>query len=471
MAEISVHLPDDVAVVNVGLDVFAQAIEAQDRSVVRVDWKIPGGGDETVVAALRRLYGPLAAQVEAANTEVVRRLDESLPELVAVEPARDVVPGLEDGTLLHCGPAIAYEDACDPLQRSMRAAAVAEGYAADVAEAGRRLGAGEIALAPANAHRTVVPMVSAIGPSQPVLVVENGPGGNRAFSPLNQGPGETAWFGMDSPPAVERLAFLRDVAGPLLHEVVQRHGPLDVFGLAAQGVQMGDDVHIRNQASSNLLLRALLPELVALDDPRREALARFLSTNYLFFLNLAMAAARATADWAAEVEGSSIVTSMARNGTSYDVHLAGDPTPHLAPAPPVGQALYYAGFGPEVSANDVGDSAVLELVGLGGAAAGGSPSVAAFVGGTMADARRTTEEVDRICAGRSSRFRLAVLDGRGTPIGIDARKVVESGTTPKVTTGILHASAGTGQVGAGVAAAPLACFVDALFGLDRRLRR
>jgi hypothetical protein len=122
-----------------------------------------------------------------------------------------------------------------------------------------------------------------------------------------------------------------------------------------------------------------------------------------------------------------------------------------------------------VSAPDVGDSAVLELVGLGGAAAGGSPSVAAFVGGSMADARATTEELDLICAGRSSRFRLPVLDLRGTPLGVDARRVVELGITPKVTTGILHASAGTGQVGAGVAEAPLSCFVDAVLALDRSL--
>jgi hypothetical protein len=112
---------------------------------------------------------------------------------------------------------------------------------------------------------------------------------------------------------------------------------------------------------------------------------------------------------------------------------------------------------------------VLELIGLGGPAAGASPSVAAFVGGTMADAVATTEDMDRICAARSSRFKIALLDFRGTPIGVDVRKVVESGATPKVTTGILHASAGTGQVGAGVAAAPLSCFADALLDLDRRL--
>jgi hypothetical protein len=87
----------------------------------------------------------------------------------------------------------------------------------------------------------------------------------------------------------------------------------------------------------------------------------------------------------------------------------------------------------------------------------------------MADAIHLTEDMDRICAGRSSRFKLPLLDFRGTPIGVDVRKVVETGITPRINTGILHASAGTGQVGAGVAVAPLECFSQALLALDRHL--
>jgi Protein of unknown function (DUF1116) len=464
-----IELPDEIAVVNVGLGLFRDAVAAQDRPVENVDWRIPAGGDPAVVGALRRLYGPRAAKVEAANAEVVRRIDQSQPVLLGIQAARDVVPGFGGRMLLHCGPRIDYDRACDPLQRSLRAAVVAEGWAADTGGAGRLLANGEVALEPANLHDTVVPMVTAIGPTQPVFVVENAPGANRAYSPLNQGPGETAWFGRETETAIERLRFLRDVVGPLLDQVIQRTAPIDVFGLAAQGVQMGDDVHIRTQASSNLLIRTLLPALSALDDTRRVDVAVFLAQNYLFFLNLAMAAARATTGWAMDVPDSSIVTTMSRNGTDFGVRLAGGDDWFLAPAPPIGQAMYYAGFGPETSAADVGDSAVLELVGLGGPAAGASPSVAAFVGGTMADAMATTEAADRICAARSSRFKIALLDFRGTPIGVDVRRVVESGETPRVTTGILHAHAGTGQVGAGVATAPLSCFVAALLDLDRRL--
>lgn len=465
----SMQLPEEVAVVNVGLGLFADAVAAQGRAVESVEWRIPGGGDVAVVAALRRLWGPHAERVERANAEVIRRLDESAPTLGEVRPASEVVPGFGGRTLLHCGPGIDFERVCDPLRRSMRAAVVAEGWAPDVAAADAALARGQVTLEPANLHDTVVPMVTAMGPGQPVFVVENPAGGNRAFAPLNQGPGHTAWFGMDNPAAIDRLTFLRDVAGPLLDQALARSGPIDVFGLAAQGLQMGDDVHIRTQASTNLLIKALLAHLLALDDPRRVELGAFLSANHLFFLTLAMAAARAATGYATNVADSSIVTTMARNGTDFAIAVAGDDHWYLAPAPPIGDALYYAGQGPETSARDVGDSAVLELCGLGAPAAGGSPSVAAFVGGTMADALAMTEYSDEICAGRSSRFKLPLLDFRGTPLGVDVRRVVASGATPKVTTGILHVSDGSGQVGAGVATAPLACFVDALVALDHRL--
>ena len=466
-------LPDDVTVVNVGLPLFAEAIAAQGRPVADVDWRIPAGGDAEALAALRRLYGTRAAAIDEANAEVVRRLDSGVPLLVGLAPAAEVVPGLGERTIIHCGPPIGWADICDPLRRSIRAAVMAEGWAESPDEAGALVEKGEVTLEPANHHDTVVPMASALGPSAWVWIVENRDGGTRAFSGINQGPGEVPWFGRETPAAVERLRFLRDVAGPLLNEAltaaVEAGGPLDVFAVAAQGLQMGDDVHMRTQASTNLLIRTLLPHLLALDSPQRVELGRFLAGNHLFFLNLAMAAARSLTAWAQQVEGSSVIVGMARNGTTFGVRLPGSDEWHLAPSPPVGHALYYSGQGPKTSAPDIGDSALLELVGLGGPAAAGSPAVAGFVGGTMADAVRLTKDMDRICAGRSSRFKLALLDFRGTPIAVDVRRVVETGITPRINTGILHVSDGSGQVGAGVAVAPLGCFRDALLALDREL--
>lgn len=463
-------LPDEVGVVCVGLPLFAQAVAAQGRPSVQVDWRVPAGGDPEVLAALRRLSGPLHEQIDEANAEVLRRLDTGVPLLTGIRPAGEVVDGLDGRTLLHAGPALAVDEAGDPLRRSMRAAVVAEGWADDARAADGLLGSGQVRLSPANEAGVVVPMATVMGPTTPVWVVELEAGGTTAWAPLGQGSGDVAWFGRDTPGAIDRLVLLREAVAPVLAEALEDSGPVDVLALAAQAVAMGDDVHVRTQAATNLLLRHLLPSLMAGESPRRVEVARYLSSNYLLFLTLAMASARSLTGWAGEVEGSSIVTTMARNGTQFGAKLSGHDRWFLAPAPMVGHALYHPGRGDEDAAPDIGDSAVLELVGLGGAAAAGSPAVGQLVGG-LAAAAELTAELERVCVTRSTRFTLPTFGGRGTPLGVDVRRVVEHGITPKVTTGILHNSDGSGQVGAGVAEAPLACFREALLDLDRRLAR
>lgn len=463
-------LPGTVSVVNVGLTLLGDAVRAQQAEVADVRWQIPALGKEDLVGSLTRLYGPRAERIDQANREVLRRLGEGSPQFTRIGTALGELPGMTSRTILHCGPPLPWAQFCDPLRRSVLAAITAEGLAASPAEAGAMVERGEVVLEPANHHDTVLPMATALGPSAPVVVAENPAGGNRAYSGLNQGPGSTPWFGVDSPDAVQRLRFLRDAVAPVLNEAVQASGPIDILAMATQGLQMGDDSHMRTQATTNLLIRHLLPYLARVRNPGLAEVGEFLSTDHLFFLNIVMAAAKALTDWAAQVPDSSIVTGMARNGTTFGVRLAatGDRW-FVAPSPPVSDALYNPGFGPDDGAPDIGDSAVLELIGLGGAAAAASPAVAAFLGGGMAAAVGATQAMDRVSAGRSSRFRLPFLDFRGSPLGIDVRKVVETGVTPSITTGILHRSAGTGQVGAGVAHAPLECFEDALSQLDRDL--
>jgi len=467
--EASTALPQQVGVVNVGLPLFADAVASQGAPVISVDWRVPAGGQPALVAALGRVYGLHSERIEAANAEVLRRLDSGVPMLTGITTVADAAPELGERVLLHCGPALSYPQAPDPLRRSMQAAAVAEGWAASPAEAAELLDSERIGLSPANAHRVVVPMATALGPGAPLYVVTNEAGGTTAFAPISQGPGEVAWFGCATDASIARLVFLREVAASVIRDVLRRNGPIDVLALAAQAVTMGDDVHVRTQAATNLLIKEWLPRLTETGGGQVAAFARFLAANHLFFLTMAMAAARSLTEWAAGVPDSSIVTSMSRNGTTFGIRLAGSPEWFTAEAPKVGHALYHPGRGPDDGARDIGDSAVLELCGLGAAAAAGSPAVAQLLGGSMAAAAALTERLATVCAGQSSRFKIPVLGNVGTPLGVDVRKVAELGTTPAVTTGILHRSAGTGQVGAGVAEAPLACFADALTDLDRRL--
>jgi len=442
--------------VNLGLSTFADALRAQGAPVIEIDWRPPPAD---LVGVLTRLWGD---RVDAANARVVERLEGVAPCAVTVAPAREVVPGARDGLLLHAGPPIAWDRVCDPQRRALTAAAVFEGWASDREDAERRLAAGAIELEPGNEHDHVGPMTGICSPSMPVWVVEGG--GARAFSTLNEGPGRTLWFGVGDDEAVERLRFFRDELGPTLARLLDHRGPVDVFALAAQGVNMGDELHMRSQATGNLLMRDLLPAFAALGG---EASARFVAGNHHFFLNLTMAACKCAWLSVGAVEASSIVSAMARNGTEMGLQLAGLPDRWFtAPAAPVQDQLLREGHSADDAAPDIGDSAVIECTGLGGMALAAAPAVAAFFGGDAAAALERTELMAQICATRSSRFSIA---GRGTPVGIDARLVAELGITPQITTGVLHASAGTGQIGAGVAHQPLEPFRDAVLALDETL--
>jgi hypothetical protein len=183
-----------------------------------------------------------------------------------------------------------------------------------------------------------------------------------------------------------------------------------------------------------------------------------------------MAAAKCASLAAAEVAGSSLVCLMSRNGTDMGLQLAGMPGRwFLAPAARVEDSLLNEGFEDADAAPDIGDSAVIECVGLGGMAVGAAPAVAAFFGGDAADAIARTEQMREICAGASERFTVPAMDSAGTPLGIDARLVCELGITPQITTGVLHASAGCGQIGAGIAHQPVAPFREAVVALARDL--
>jgi Protein of unknown function (DUF1116) len=458
-----------VAAVNVGLTTFSDAMRAQGAPSVDVDWRPPAAGDAEAVRALERLWGAHAELVAAANDEVIERIESVVPRAVTVAAARDAIPALGERTLLHSGTAIEWERVCDPQRRALVAACLFEGWAPDRTQAARLLASGEIELAPGHAHNHVGPMTGVCSPAMPVWVVEDERSGARAYSTLNEGPGRTLWFGVGDDDAIERLRFFRDQLGPALARLLERDGPVDVFSLAAQGVQMGDELHMRSQATGNLLIRNLLPGFAALGGERA---ARFIAGNHHFFLNLTMAAARCASLAAADVPGSTVVNLITRNGTDMGLQLAGLPGRWFcAQAPPVQDALLREGYTEADAALDIGDSAVIECVGLGGMALAAAPVVAAFIGGGASDAIARTELMRQITVAGSRRFTIPALDYEGGPVGIDARLAVGVGVTPQITTGVLHGSGGHGQIGAGVAHQPLQPFRDAVVALADQLDR
>jgi hypothetical protein len=419
------------------------------------------------VRALEHLWGAHAERIAAANQTVLEKIESTTPRAVAVARADEVMPALRDRVVVHSGTAIEWERMCEPQQRALIAACIFEGWARDHEQAASALSRGEVGLTPGHAHNHAGPMTGVCSPSMPVWVVEDEASGTRAYSTLNEGPGRTLWFGVGDGEAIQRLRFFRDELGPTLAKLIEREGPIDVLSLAAQGLQMGDELHMRSQATGNLLIRSLLAGFAALGGERE---ARFIAGNHHFFLNLTMAAARCASLAAAGVDGSSVVNLMTRNGTEMAIQIAGLPDRWFgARAAPVQDALLREGYSEGDAALDIGDSAVIECVGLGGVALAAAPAVAAFFGGGAADAAARTNLMSQITVGRSRRFTIPALDFAGTPLGIDARLAAELEITPQITTGVLHAAGGIGQIGAGVAHQPVAPFRAAVLALAEEL--
>ena len=410
--------------------------------------------------------------IRTANEAALARLIGGQPVLVDCLPARAAV-GLPARTVLHAGPPLDWHRACPTMQAAIQCAVRYEGWARDDASARALIAEGAIDRAPCHHWGAVGPMTGMVTASMPVFVVENRQHGNRACAAINEGLGRVLRFGANDESVIERLRWLEREAGPLLGAAIRGSGGIDLRAIMAQALRMGDEMHQRNVAASSLFARAIMPHVAraTADASLIARCADFLAGNDQFFLNLAMAAAKACADPCLGIAESTMVATMARNGTDFGIRVAGLGDRWFTAPVNTPEGLYFPGFGPADANPDIGDSAIVETVGLGGMAMAASPAVAGFVGaGGLREAIATTEEMAEICLGDHQHFRMPTLDDRGTPVGVDIRKVVETGITPLINTGMAGKVPGTGQIGAGVVRAPLACFEAALdaFAAARR---
>ena len=467
----SLWFKDKPSIVNVGLASFADSARECGARVTQIEWQPPAEGDRDAGMGLARLVGN--ALVEQANERAYAAYLNAQPALVGVGAAREVVPGLKDRHIAHAGPPIAWPDMCGPMQGAILGACLFEGWARDLAEAERLARDRGIGFTPCHHHDAVGPMAGIISPSMPVWIVENAVSGARCFSNMNEGLGKVLRFGANGPEVIERLRWIAETLGPALATALKRAGPIELKPLMAQALHMGDEVHNRNAAASGLLLKRLLPALVesGLAGDIVTTTVRFLAGNDHTFLNLSMAACKSMLDAAHDVAGSSMVTAMARNGVRFGVRLSGTGERWFEADAPQVEGLYFSGYGPGDAAGDLGDSAITETAGRGGIALAAAPAIVQFVGGTPADAVATTQSMRHITLGRNTAFTLPALNFAGTPAGIDARRVLDTGILPVINTGIAHKQAGVGQIGAGVTAAPLACFTQAVRALDSALRQ
>ena len=411
-------------------------------------------------------------KIENANAESLRRMLRADPVLVDVQPAGKVIKGLGEGVILHSGPPIGWERMCGPMQGAVCGIAVFEGWADDLRQAQNAAAAGRFTFHPNHHFGAVGPMTGMTTVSQPVFIVENRAFGNRAFCTINEGLGKVMRFGGNDAEVLNRLRWIADVLGPALSAALRQCGGIALKGLIARGLAMGDEMHQRNVACSSLFLRDIAPSLaVTVGDSKRLAeIFAFIAGNDQFFLNITMAMAKAITDPAKGIAGSTVITSMCRNGADFGVQVSATGDDWFTAPVEVPTGMYFPGYSERDANPDMGDSAIVETIGLGGFAMATAPAVAGFVGGGSAsEALQYTRAMYEITIGRNPDWTMPNLDYAGVPTGIDIRKVLRTGILPYINTGIAHRKPGIGQVGAGIARAPLACFEQALVAVATSL--
>lgn len=455
------------SIVNVGADLFADAVAAQAADVERVEWRPPMTGTEDDLATVAA--DPLRRDANRRALEVVLGVT---ARLVDVAPASEVL-GLRRGEFLHAGPPIDWARASGPLRGGLMAGAALEGLVDDPEDAVALFEAGtSVSLEPCHHRSTVGPMAGVVTPGMWMFVLEDAATGRRTHCSLNEGLGKVLRYGAYSPEVLTRLRWMGDVLGPLLRTAVRASEPVDVTGILTQMLQMGDEAHNRNRAGTLMLLRDLAPAMVRSSAPADDVAEamRFVGANDHFFLNLAMPACKLALDAARGIEGSTMVVAMARNGTDFGIQVAGTGDEWFTGPAQVADGLFLGDYGPDDANPDIGDSAITETAGIGGFAMATAPAIVRLVGGSVPDALATTRRMHEITLGENPRWSVPVLDFQGTPTGIDVTRVCRTGILPQINTGMAGRVAGTGQVGAGLVTPPAEIFPKALARLAELTR-
>ncbi|MEH7354548.1 DUF1116 domain-containing protein [Neobacillus drentensis] len=411
------------------------------------------------------MYGSYKT-IDEANRAVIDKIVAGAPFLVDVVPAKSVIEELNGKVLLHAGPPIKWDNMPSPMQGSCIGAALFEGWAGNAEEAVAMFKNGEVEFIPCHHVNAVGPMGGITSGSMPVLVVENREEGNTAYCTMNEGIGKVLRFGAYSEEVTNRLAWMRDVLATTISKALKVKGDgLNINVMIAKAITMGDEFHQRNIAASLIFLKEIAPFILQTDvnEKDKQDVIKFLADTDQFFLNIAMATGKAVMDAARTIQQGTVVTAMCRNGYEFGIRISGMGDQWFTAPVNTPQGLFFTGYTQEMASPDMGDSAITETFGVGGFAMVAAPGVTRFVGaGGFDDALRTSNDMMEICIDQNPNFTIPTWDFQGACLGIDARKVVETGIEPVINTGIAHKEAGVGQIGAGTVRAPLACFEKAI---------
>ena len=412
-------------------------------------------------------------KIKKANEEAIKRVLEARPSLVGIDTAIRVIPGMKENLLLHAGPPISWDRMSGPMKGAVIGALIYEGKAQTEKEAEALVIQGKVEFDPCHHHQSVGPMAGIISPSMPVYIIKNESHGNFAYATLNEGYGKVLRYGAYDQEVQNRLKWMEKTLAVVLKKAIEISGGIDVRNIIAQAIQLGDEGHNRNKATTSLFIRSISPYLAATQTEYKtlQEVFAFLHGNDLTMLNPVMASCKAAMDSAHGIEYSTLVTTMARNGTDFGIRVSGLPGKWFTAPATIPKGLYFSGFTADDANPDIGDSTITETAGIGGFAMAAAPAIVGFISGTAKMAMTATLEMYEITMAENRFYQIPALEFRGTPTGIDIMKVVELGILPRVNTGIAHKKPGIGQVGAGLVTPPMKCFEDALVAFSENLER
>lgn len=464
MSRINELFGKSLTAINLGTENFALDLRAQDVEAVHIKWAPPAGGNPALAAALAKVTD--SAAIEKANNEAMERIMSSRMVLTSIERAIDVIPGMTPTTIFHAGPPITFAQMPEPMKGAVIGALIYEELAATPEDAVALALSDKIQYAPCHDHGCVGAMAGVFSAHMTVHVVKNMTYGNVACSPIHEGSGYTVQrYGSWDEGVINRLKWLDQEYRPAMKQALALAGGIDVGANIAQALHMSDEGHNRNKAASMTFYREIVPYLLKTDLPKDVILrvSEFINSNEHYHLSMTMATSKASLDAAHGIKNCTIVTALARNGYEFGIRVSGFPGNvwFTGPAQMV-KGLFFPGYS-EADANpDMGDSAIAETAGLGGFSLGNAPAIVQFVGGTVDDAMSYVKKMYEITWTENRNYSIPYLNFRGTPAGIDIRKVIETGILPIITTGIASKERGRGQIGAGIANPPAACFEQAL---------
>ena len=469
-------LGEKVNAINAGPDVFAQALVQQNVRVTQLDWR-----PETkpqLSAALRSLMDSLAdtlsEKIGRANSLVVDRLKNSDPYWIGMKPAIECVPDMHEGLILHAGPEISWERMCQAQQQGGINGALFEGYAKTEEEARRKLESGEIEFRSANDYHIVAPGSGITTPSLVVNIVEDRNTGSRGYCVPFEGPnrGGLGGWGIYNPDVEQFLSLIRDTIAPTFTRLLEQTGGLALRRIFIRGVEMGDELHSRQDACGLIAVNEMMRLLFESDLPyaARKACVDLMYGTVRYFHPLGMASAMAVLESVRSVPYSTVVSAMEGNGVDYGIKLSGTGNRwYTAPSPYAeGGALVAANIDKNEILPWIGDSCMLECCGLGGFAAAAAPAVMRAQNKTWSDGIGQSRAMEEICLASHPYYLLPGLDYQGSPTGIDARKVLESGIVPVIHGGIIAKN--LRRLGSGGTKVPMECFVKAIEGFAQQYK-